>query len=371
MPLDRLGLEDDAPAGPPADADPAAGPFGHIDPEPEEGEEFEGERDGDDQSFESEETDPLAEPAAPEVSSELDTPPAGTEQEPSAGAPVDGQPEGQPAGTATLLAGRFQTPEALEQGYQEIRTLQDRTAQRARAAEHRSDQLEAYVQQLVQMIQQPAPQPAAPTGPPELSAELIAAAREQGLEPEQLRVVQLLAAQEAERRHAPLAAALERDRQIRQIQAEQSEQEATREEIAFAVDDFFARHTDVVRGSEEDGRITAAVHGLELDPSNPEALDIALEAARSPELYAVLETMPDLVETERGMQIARSLAGTSDTQPAPAAGTTPTAPAPPAPKLPHIEGGGGGLRPESADTDEWEVLRLARKERRTESPLGI
>lgn len=257
---------------------------------------------------------PLAEPAAPEITAE--EPP----QEPT-------------AEQVKAWAGKYTSPEELEKGYRELRDLQRRTAERAKAHEQRSLEIESrarqledalrraipYVQQVTQRAQQqqvqrdpysmdePAP---APTVDPRYMAQMVQ---------------QQVDAQVQQRLN-----------QYQAVQAQQAMQAAEYTEAASNFQRFFETHPEVEPNGPVDEDIAATIlalneawapTGSEVDIASQSALEIAYEASQRPALRTVLELNPAYIDTDAGMTLARKLASELDgiTQPTPEGGRAPVA----------------------------------------------
>jgi hypothetical protein len=262
-----------------------------------------------------------AEPPVPEGGPEAGTPPAETEEPPppEGDQPEDTGEEQPPEGEEEqprLWAGRFKSPEELEQGYGHVRALQDRTARERRELEERARQYEDAIRRLIPYAEQ----------------GYNAARGEQqtpSLEDNPAQAIQpMLAEQEA---------------RIRQEMRDNFERERTISEAQAAVQGFSRDHPDFKLGSAEDTALAEIMEDLELDIDR-DGLEVAWAAFQSPGLRTVLRAMPDLA-TPDALPYARNIAGMpSDTSPQ--AGPRPTeAQRRAARTAAHVEKAGSGTQP--------------------------
>lgn len=212
-------------------------------------------------------------------------------------------------------AGKYQSPEAMEKGYRELRDLQRRTAERAKAYEQRVAEVEFQARQMQQSVDRAR----------EFVANLQAQQQQQvqqqqvyydndgnpvylpqpGLSPEQ--VQQMVDAQLQER------LALQA-----QAQQEQAWQQERYNEAKAAQARFFEAHPDVEKNGDVDEDIAStilafneawtAIDGSTFNLGSEESLAIAYEASQRPALRAVLEKQPSLMDDDDGMTLAYALA---------------------------------------------------------------
>lgn len=277
-----------------------------------------------------------------------------------------------------LIFGKYKSMEEAEKGYKEIVALQTKTAQARRAAERRADEAAAYQARLEASLQQALPiiQQANQQQQPQVQQPDPNAWWEQGqLTPQQ---VQQMVDQQ-------LAGRLDTLTQQAQAQAEQAR---TMQEAETAVMGFYEKHPEVVLEGELDGQITETILSLNeawerggqepLDIGNPDSLEIAYEAARNPELRAVLEMNPVYVDSDAGMQLARFQAalirGEAPITQQVVQGTTSQTPSTPATgqRRPVTERASVGAAPANADKplDEFEQAVLEFQKNRTAGLAG-
>lgn len=240
-------------------------------------------------------TEPAAEPAAEE--------PPPPDPEGDVKATIE---EGKEAEQARVYAGKYQNVEELEKGYKEIRDLQRRTAERAKAFEAQSETLterarllENTLRRAIPLLQQPRPSEGYDQG------------EQPGLTPQQI---------------TPLVDQIvsERFSQMQQgLQTQAVTDQAVRE-AERTIGDFYTRHPEVeVRGTL-DNDITETINSLNeawdrtgtaVDITDADALDIAYEAAKRPALRQVLELQPEYIDSDAGMELARMQAAFLEGQP--------------------------------------------------------
>jgi hypothetical protein len=241
-----------------------------------------------------------------------------------------------------LLAGKFQTPEAMEQAYQNLEREFTRRAQETAEIRSRQEQQDELFQALVPMLMQQQIQEN-----PELAEQLDFAQRVQPLIDQRLEPVQTELAQAKEQ-----------------------------EDFLRTVADFRTRHADVPPNSEQDYTLAQVVQELDLVKEDPEALEVAYEATMNPKLRFVLNASPHLVENDAGMQMARLQASQlqlpGEAAPAPQNGQAQggTAQNRPQRQMAFVEKGPSGAPTQGAPGETGgmpEVVALWRKER--ESPM--
>lgn len=247
------------------------------------------------------------------------------------------QTPAQVAAEAKKFADRYDSVEELEKGYKQLQGEYTRARQAEMAGGQRLARAEQLLRTIAQEVQAQRQQ------------QQLAQAQEDPDYAAQLNQ-QAYIDQQVQARLAPL-------QQRQQAQAEQ-------QQLVASIIAFRNAHQDIVPNSPEDVELNNVVEELELDKTNPEALEVGYEAFKNPELRRVLVANPHLVETEQGMEYARyqakSLAQGSG---APVTGTAPTtSQRAPQRKAPPMESGGSGTpprAPEEKKGDEFdESLRL-------------
>lgn len=255
-------------------------------------------------------------------------------------APADDEPLVTPGTTpqeideeAQRLAGIYETVPELEQGYRSLqgaftRVSQDyRTIQSEREADAAAlADLESRYEQLVDLIQQREAE-----NDPEFAERLAQA--------EQIRAA-------VDERLGPITQAeTEREQAAREAAENVQNQQAAQ----FAVQAFQSRHPEVVPNGPEDRQLAIAFRELRnanvpLDVRNVEHIEIALEAARNPNLKAELMFSPGAVNVPGGIDVLRNRVGATIA----ATGGTPQGTRPPAQGVAgrrpsaHVEVGSGG-----------------------------
>lgn len=256
-------------------------------------------------------------------------------------------------------AGKYQSPEAMEKGYRELRDLQRRTAERAKAYEQRVAEVEFQARQMEQAVkqatdfvrnlqnqQQQQQQPVlydnegnpVYTPPP-------------GLNPEQ--VQQMVDAQLQER--------LALEAQSRQEQEWQREKYL---EAKAAQARFFETHPGVEKNGDTDEDIAStilafneawtAIDGSTFNLGSEESLAIAYEASQRPALRAVLEKQPALMDDDDGMTLAYALAEQIEQRQNPQMASVPTGRMTAQPNTPFAERGSSPAQPQASPLDEFD-----------------
>lgn len=277
-------------------------------------------------------------PGAPEESTETSAPTEPTEvvAAPEAATAEETLEEAAPK----LYAKRYDTIEKLEDGYQELRELHRRTAERAKEYEEQNRALTAHAQEiestarravtaLQQYQAQPKPQQldeyGNPVQPPAPTPQEVQAFIDQQLQ--------------------------YRLSQERTQWQQQAEQDARAQAASQAIYGFFEKHPEVEIGSAVDDDISQTIHaindawqswGTEMDITDPDTIEVAYEAMQRPALRHVLEKNPSLVDDEPGMQLARFQASILEGQPITQAqqnipGSLPTAQVVGSPRPPVVE----------------------------------
>lgn len=211
-----------------------------------------------------------------------------------------------------IWAGKYKDPDQLEKGYRELRDLQRRTAERAKAeAQHRFEVEQRYQQmedtlrkavpvvqeaarlrQQIQQQQDPYAEPTPQPTQPQLSPDMV-----QRMVDEQV------------------------GQRLTQAQAQAQQQMFARQEYetaATAIQGFYERHPEVEVEGDADKDIASTIVALNeawaprgagvIDIANEEVLDIAYEAAQNPTLRRILEMHPEYIDDDAGMGMARYLA---------------------------------------------------------------
>lgn len=231
------------------------------------------------------------------------------------------------------LAGIYETVPELENGYRSLQGAFTRVSQDFRRVESDRDadraamaDLEERYEQLVGMIQD----------------------READSDPEFAE--RLAQARAIEQAVAERLGPIEQDEEARQEQLAQEQQAyQNQQQAAFAVQTFQARHPELVPNSPEDQQLAAAFRelrgaGVPLDVRSVDHIEIALEAARNPNLKAELMFSPGAVNVPNGIDVLRQRSGATIA----ATGGTPQGTRPPAQGVAgrrpsaHVEVGSGG-----------------------------
>ncbi len=213
-------------------------------------------------------------------------------------------------------AGKYQTPEAMEKGYRELRDLQRRTAERAKAYEQRVAEVEFQAQQMNQRVQeatnyvrtlqqqqQQAQQPQQ-TYYDDMGNPVQIPQAPPGLTPQQVQDYVNAQLQE----QAAYQAQAAQQQAWRQEKYNEAQQAQAR---------FFEQHPEVVKDSDADEDIATtilafneawtAIDGSTFNLGSEESLAIAYEASKRPALRVVLEKQPSLMDDDEGMTLAYAL----------------------------------------------------------------
>jgi hypothetical protein len=358
-----FGFDEDGDWTDPPAPEPGKGPFEHIEqmsPEElstEEREILEGEQP---EPAPSQEPAPPAESAPPPVEAPpTPVPPAAEGQQP-------GETQQEWISRYVGEGKKYADERGLEQGYENALAMQERTAAQLAGERDRRAKVEDLLRQAASLQQVvTADRPPAPLDP-----ALIARAEQLGIDADQLAIAQAIADQQAAARVDQMQRQLLANGQQA---AEQQAEEAARYSDQTEFEAFRAAHADEYASPE---LAVAALRTIwdQLDayeddplPITQRNLEIAYEASKDPALMDVLTAMPDFVDTDKGMDLARRLAHEGTPAPAAPARGTPAGGAP----LPHVEGGGRGPAPDQAAPEEWAVVTLAKQDRALKSPLGI
>lgn len=222
-------------------------------------------------------------------------------------------PQGEPS-EQSFLGGRYKTQEAFEQGHRELERTFTQTRQdfaELRARQEQQDQvLQAFAPFITERLLEENP---------ELAQQMELQSRIEPL---------------VEERLAPLQ---------QQAQAEREQQQ-----YLSTVSSFYQRHPEIVPNSEIDQQVVAVIGELDLVKEDPEALDVAAEAAQNPALRFVLNAEPHLAETDAGMSMARVRATQLAQQAAPTPQQQGTPQGGPTQRFPFVEHGGSGAPSEGA-----------------------
>jgi hypothetical protein len=132
---------------------------------------------------------------------------------------------------------------------------------------------------------------------------LVQWAENQGIDPASLPVLMQLADQAAAAKVAPM------QQQLEAAKAEQEAQAAYNAQVG-AIQQFRQKHPEVAPNSDEDNRHAEVFKQMQDDPQiqmqwNEDTLEIALEASRDPDLYAIIRANPALIDTDEGLEYAR------------------------------------------------------------------
>jgi len=238
----------------------------------------------------AEEEEPPAEetPAAPEAEEE---------------APATEEQEEEPAQEEVRRwAGKYTSPEELEKGYRELRDLWRRTSERAKVYEqqnasilNKARELEHTLQQVMPMVQQATAQRQAPQYD-EFGNPVTPPQPQLAPQQTQAYIDQMVA---------------KRMQEMQGQMYQQANAAAERNAALRAVRDFYERH-QIEENDDVDSALFETVTTLndawsdgDLDISNPDSLEIALEATNRPALRKVLELNPSYVDSDAGMELAR------------------------------------------------------------------
>lgn len=227
-----------------------------------------------------------------------------------------------------LWAGKYQDPEALEEGYRNSQEMW-RRANESRKAEEAERQAAQYREQELQRIMQEA-----------LPFLKQAAAREQWFRnfAEQYRQetgqypegYQPAPAPQAQTGVAPQDVQRLVDQRLEQERAamyERLQAEQQYEQLTQAVMSFYQDHPEVPQRSPADEAITDAAMTLDTSPAwqardetvdmaDRETLELMYEVSQRPALLEVLALRPDYFDSEAGMQLARRDASVLEGNPA-------------------------------------------------------
>lgn len=320
----------------------------------------------------TDEEEPKQEEAPAEVSTEA--PPAPEAEAPVAEespAPAEEQPLTEEE--IKLLAGKYKSVEDLEKGYNELRDLQRRTAERAKAADLQRQELEARSLQIQQALQQTIP----------VVQQALAArqAQQQQADPYGLDTEQQQPGLDP-RMVMPLV-----DMQVQQRMLEMQNATAMQQAAAMqynsandALQQFYTAHPEVEPQGEVDASVAQTIvtlnqawgpSGSTLDLTSPDVFEIAYEATKRPALRQVLEVNPALIDTDAGMELARRQAALLEADITPFTASTPGATRT-AQKKPIVERASSGTPPatEGTQSDEFEAAVLAfRKDRESKGSI--
>jgi hypothetical protein len=243
----------------------------------------------------------------PEVAADAENAEAPAEEQP--GTPEE---EGTTSDEPRMYAGKFGTVEDLERGYAES------TAWATRASQE-NGQLRTELANAVQLVQQMAPivQQKLIEDNPELE--------------DQFRVQEAV------------------QQQLRPMQERQQQEQAAaqmRQTLEHTVGQFRASHPDLVPNSPLDYAWAQTFQDLQLPPTHPVAQEIAYEATKDPGLKKVLKANPHWMQTQEGMEMARSEARRLFPSPS----RKPAQPRPAVQKA-HVETGGTGAPADGAPSD--------------------
>ena len=322
------------------------------------------------------ETTPEEPPAAPEASPE--PAPEATPEPASDDSDTESEPESEPT---KLWAGRFDSPEKLEESYKEAQRWGTREAQRRAALEKELNDFKTRVEPLLphlQKLSQPVPQPltdeVGDLDPAKVQAQ-IEQVRQEAYQAAQQQAHALLAQQQQ-------AAAQERAVQaIKAFEAEHPGINGTPvvedmrrlfEEYRQDDPEFLPtskENLDVVHTLASDPRVKGMLDSLNLFP-DPEYVEVAKELVERPELVPIVMAHPHVVETPRGMDWARSQIQAA----APPNTTQPTQRSEENKKRAFVEKGGTGAPVNAAPAaDSWlaEIMAVEDRDAPVSKTLGI
>lgn len=229
--------------------------------------------------------------------------------------------EEEAAAAEELYLGKYKDIPAVLQGYNELRELQRRTAERARENENRANLIEAQAQQLQQTLSQAIPY-----------IESLRAQQVQQL-PQEVKYDQFgnpvvpptpqLSPQQVQRLVDERVSA--QTQQNQQNWAAEQQKAAAAQKTESAILGFYGAHPEVEVGGEIDAAIMDTINALNqtwesrgdgtLDTQDPSVYEIAYEATQRPALQKVLQMFPALVDDDSGMQLARIQAAVLEGQP--------------------------------------------------------
>lgn len=290
--------------------------------------------------------------------------------------------ETQPEEKPTVYAGKYNDVPALEKGYRELRDLQRRTAERAKAYEQRAAEVEFNARQMEQAVrqatdyvrslqQQQAQQPQQPQQPvyDQFGNPVQLPPQQPSLTPDQ---IQGLVDAQVQNQWAYQAQAMQ-EQQFRQQQYN---------EAAEAQRLFFEAHPEIERNGAIDEDVASTIlafneawshiDGSTFNLGSEESLGIAYEASQRPALRRVLETNPAYMDDDEGMTLARALASQIDQQTQ--APVQPTGRMQARPNTPVVERGSSPAPREASPLDEFDQAvaeyRAASKARGSEVFFG-
>lgn len=316
---------------------------------------------------------PEAEAGAPEVQatgepSDAAPPPPAEEETPSdeVEAPVEEEPQVPEFMASDRDLSKFKSVEALGEGYRNAILLHNRSAQRAREAEANAAGWQETAEKALAMLQArqtPAPDPSV------LPPDIAQLAKETGVDEDVLRVAQALVNRQSQSQTLAM--------QSEQVQREMAQRsQFAQQQLQATVQDFFTRHPEVTEGSDVDMKLGQTIAYFRLDPSLPDALEVAYELVSDPELEKLVRANPHWIDNDEGMAYAREQLAenkrsveTASTQSAAQNEVARQA----ALRKAAVETG-SGTPPTSpgGENDEWaQVLAVARKDRGAEDIFGL
>lgn len=326
--------------------------------------------------------DTLPEPPAVEE----EAAPAVVEEQPVVETPVEEQPlvetpaaETAEEEAARLFAGKYKSIEELEKGYKELRDLQRRTAERAKATEMERAQLAARTQQIQQALQQTIP----------VVQQALAARQQQPPQPEQNAYgLDFPEEQQPQPGLDPRMVMPLVDMQVQQRMLEyqnaatqQRAASAEFENANSALQEFYSNHAEVEPQGEIDVSIANTIMsinqawgptGSTLDLTNPDIFEIAYEATKRPALRQVLEISPALIDTDAGLELARRQAALLEADLTPPATPSASSGTLVSQKKPVVERASSGTPPatEGTQQDEFDAAVLAfRRDRESKGSI--
>jgi hypothetical protein len=209
-------------------------------------------------------------------------------------------------------AGKFESVEALEQGYEEVQSWNTRLAQQQAAADARQADAERQIEELKAVVGQ------------------VAMEAQQRRAEEDPEYAEQLRQQQAAQQLIDQRVSAEVDPLKQQIELQKRQGE-----LQAVVSNFMTAH-QIVPGTPKDYELDGIVRAMNFDIGDPNALELAYEMSEDPHLKTVIVAQPHLVSTGEGIQLARTEAARLAAAEKPA--TTVTAPA----EIPHVETGASG-----------------------------
>ena len=257
-------------------------------------------------------------------------------------------------------AGKYQSPEQLEKGYRELRDLQRRTAERAKAYEQRVAEVEFQARQMEDSVRRATEYVRTLQAQQAQQQQPQFVYDEQG-NPMQLPPPGLSPQQVQEYVDAQLQERLAYEAQAQQEQAWKAEKYA---EAQAAQARFFEAHPEVVKDGDADEDIAntilafneawTGIDGSTFNLGSEESLTIAYEASRRPALRTVLMKQPTLMDDDEGMTLAYALAEQMEQRGATQMAPQPTGRMTARPNTPFAERGSSPAPQQATPLDEFD-----------------